>query len=153
MAVFWDVVPRSVVHVYWRFRDAFCLHQLITLTMRAVSISETSIKFYETTKCNTPEDSSLQDSFKFISIPMLCLHLSSLFLLHASNNAVCTNIASYFTVTGPQNQLTDWQQQEMSTSIYHCVSKINTWTLKCTREKQRNLYWVMWMIQSKEETW
>jgi hypothetical protein len=26
MAVFWDVAPRRLVEVYWRFRTAYCLH-------------------------------------------------------------------------------------------------------------------------------
>jgi hypothetical protein len=46
MAVFWDVAPCSLV-VYGRFR---------ALKMEAVSTSETSVKFYQTTRRNIPEE-------------------------------------------------------------------------------------------------
>jgi hypothetical protein len=47
MAVFWDVAPCSLVDTDRRF----------ALMMEAVSISETSFTFYETTRCNVPQDS------------------------------------------------------------------------------------------------
>jgi hypothetical protein len=43
MAVFWIVAPYS----------------LITLMMKAASISETSVNFYQTTRRHNPEDSHL----------------------------------------------------------------------------------------------
>jgi hypothetical protein len=61
MAVFWDVAPCSLVEVYRRFRGAYCLHLqvVITLMMEAASTFETSINFYQTTRCNIPEDGNL----------------------------------------------------------------------------------------------
>jgi hypothetical protein len=55
MTVFWDVAPCNVVQIDRRFRDAYCL--LIALMMEAVSTSETSVSFYQTTPI--PEDSHL----------------------------------------------------------------------------------------------
>jgi hypothetical protein len=42
MAVFWDVVPCSLVEVHWRFRSACCFHHQ---------------DFYQTTRRNILEDS------------------------------------------------------------------------------------------------
>jgi hypothetical protein len=53
MAVFWVVAPCSLVEVYRRFR-------VIALMMQAVSTSETSVNFYQTTQRYNPEDSHLQ---------------------------------------------------------------------------------------------
>jgi hypothetical protein len=50
MAVFWVVVPYSLIEVYRRF---------IALMMEAVSTSETSVNFYQTTRRYNPEDSYL----------------------------------------------------------------------------------------------
>jgi hypothetical protein len=47
MAVFWVIAPCNLVEV------------LIALMMEAVSISETSANFYQTTRRNNPEDSHL----------------------------------------------------------------------------------------------
>jgi hypothetical protein len=52
MTVFWVVAPCSLVEINRRFRDA--------MMMVAVSISETSVNFYETIRRNIPEDSHLQ---------------------------------------------------------------------------------------------
>jgi hypothetical protein len=52
MTVFWDVAPCVPVEVYRRFR-------LIALMMKAEINSETSVNFYQTTRCNNPEDSHL----------------------------------------------------------------------------------------------
>jgi hypothetical protein len=49
MAVFWDVVPCSLVEV-------------ITLMIEAASTSEMSVNFYQTTWRKNPEDSHLQHS-------------------------------------------------------------------------------------------
>jgi hypothetical protein len=59
-----NVAPCSLVEVYRRFRGACCLHHqgdesLVALMMEAASTSETSVNFYQTTRCNTPEDSHL----------------------------------------------------------------------------------------------
>jgi hypothetical protein len=47
-----DVAPCSLVEIYRSFR-------LIALMMEAVSTSETSVNFYQTTGRNAPEDSHL----------------------------------------------------------------------------------------------
>jgi hypothetical protein len=49
LAVFWVVVPCSLVDVY----------RPIALMMEAASTSETSVNFYQTTRCYNPEDSHL----------------------------------------------------------------------------------------------
>jgi hypothetical protein len=61
MAVFWAVAPCSLVEVYQRFRGACCLqHQSDhRLVMEAADTPETSVNFYQTTRCNNPEDSHL----------------------------------------------------------------------------------------------
>jgi hypothetical protein len=46
MTVFWDIQPSSLA--------------FIDLLMKAASISETSVNFYQTTRRNNPEDSHLQ---------------------------------------------------------------------------------------------
>jgi hypothetical protein len=49
--------------VWWKFSDVSemltCLHHQV-LMMEAVSTSETSVQFYQTTKYNTPEESHLR---------------------------------------------------------------------------------------------
>jgi hypothetical protein len=45
MAVFRDVAPRSLVEIY--------------VMMEALGTSETSVNFYQTVRCNIPEDSHL----------------------------------------------------------------------------------------------
>jgi hypothetical protein len=57
MAVFWDVAPCSLVEVCRRFRGTCCLHQ--QAIKEAASTSETSVKFYQTTRHYKPEDSLL----------------------------------------------------------------------------------------------
>jgi hypothetical protein len=54
MTVFWDVAPSSLAEIDRHFRGA------CSLMMAAVSTSETSINFYETTRRNIPEDGHLQ---------------------------------------------------------------------------------------------
>jgi hypothetical protein len=58
MTVFWDVAPCTLVEIYWCFRGACCLH-LIALMMEVASTSDTSVNFYQTTRCNISEDSHL----------------------------------------------------------------------------------------------
>jgi hypothetical protein len=52
MTVSWDVASCRLVEVYRCF-------MAIALMMEVVSISETSINFYQTTRRNIPEDSHL----------------------------------------------------------------------------------------------
>jgi hypothetical protein len=49
MTVFWDVVPCSLVEVYW----------VIALMMEAASASEILVNFYQTTWRNIPENGHL----------------------------------------------------------------------------------------------
>jgi hypothetical protein len=49
MAVFWVAAPSSLVDVYRRFIRTCCLHQQGDKTVEAVSTSETSVNFYQTT--------------------------------------------------------------------------------------------------------
>jgi hypothetical protein len=57
MTVFCNVVPCSLT-VYRLSIGAYCIHR-IALMMGAVSTSETSVKFYQTTRYNIPEDCRL----------------------------------------------------------------------------------------------
>jgi hypothetical protein len=62
MTVFWDVAPCSLEKIDRRFGDAYCLHQegdewCLVALMKAVSIYETSVNFYQTTGRNIPENS------------------------------------------------------------------------------------------------
>jgi hypothetical protein len=38
------------------------------LMMEAANTSEMSVNFYQTTRCNIPEDSHLQDAYKFSAL-------------------------------------------------------------------------------------
>jgi hypothetical protein len=58
MAVFWVVVPCSLVEVYQRFRGPCCLH-IIALMMEASRTSVTLVNFYQTTRRRNPEYSYL----------------------------------------------------------------------------------------------
>jgi hypothetical protein len=62
MAVFWDVVPCSLVKIVRRFRGAHCFHHQSdeSLVMGAVSTSETSVNIYQTAWRSISEDSHLQ---------------------------------------------------------------------------------------------
>jgi hypothetical protein len=51
MAVFWVVAPCSLVEFYRRFRAAYC-----RVMMEAVSTSEKSVNFYQTTWGYNPKD-------------------------------------------------------------------------------------------------
>jgi hypothetical protein len=48
MTVFWVILSYALVEIDRRFRDA--------LMMEAVSTSEMSVNFYQTTQCNIPEE-------------------------------------------------------------------------------------------------
>jgi hypothetical protein len=63
MAVFWVVVPCSLVEIYQRFRGPCCLHHQGdqgTLMMEAAKTSEMLVNFYQTTWRYNPDDSHLQ---------------------------------------------------------------------------------------------
>jgi hypothetical protein len=75
MAVFWVAAPCSLVQVYRRFRGAWCLNHhrpdddisevlaasiIRAMMIEAPSTSEMSVNFYQTTRCNNPEDSHLK---------------------------------------------------------------------------------------------
>jgi hypothetical protein len=53
MTVFWDVAPCSLVEIDRSFRGAYCLHH-------QGDRPEMSVSFYQTTRRNIPEGSSLQ---------------------------------------------------------------------------------------------
>jgi hypothetical protein len=56
MAVFWVVAPCSLIEIYQRFRRICCLNHQVD---GAACTSETSVNFYQTTRCYNPEDSHL----------------------------------------------------------------------------------------------
>jgi hypothetical protein len=58
MTVFWDVALCNLVEAYRHFRGACCIfHQ----GDESASTSETSENFYQTIRCNIPEESHLQN--------------------------------------------------------------------------------------------
>jgi hypothetical protein len=59
--VFWDVAPCSLVEVT-EISEVLTasINREIAVMMEAVSTSETSVNFYQSTRPNTPEDSHLQ---------------------------------------------------------------------------------------------
>jgi hypothetical protein len=61
MNVFWVIMACSLVEVYRRFRGACCLHHQVIALMMEVADTETSVN-YQTTRCNNPEDSHLEES-------------------------------------------------------------------------------------------
>jgi hypothetical protein len=58
VTAFWDVSSCSLVEVARRFRDAYCLRLIAQI--KAVSTSEKSISFCDTTRRNTPEGCHLR---------------------------------------------------------------------------------------------
>jgi hypothetical protein len=50
------------------FRGAFCLHH------QDISVSETSVSIYQTTRCNIPEDSHLQIANRFVPSVLTLRH-------------------------------------------------------------------------------
>jgi hypothetical protein len=61
MAVFWVVVPCNLAEVYWRCRY-----------LSASIISETSVVFYQTTRCNNSEDGHLRNDGSSRDIISFC---------------------------------------------------------------------------------
>jgi hypothetical protein len=59
MTIFWDIAPCSLVETNWRFRGTYCLHHQNVEMMEAISISEKSVNFYQTMRCNIQENSHL----------------------------------------------------------------------------------------------
>jgi hypothetical protein len=57
MAIFWVAAPRSPTEAYRRFRGA-----VIAVMMEVASISETSIKFYQTTQRSNSDDRHLNNT-------------------------------------------------------------------------------------------
>jgi hypothetical protein len=61
VAALWVVAPCCLVGVYCNFRGTDCLHHQgdnEAPKMETVSTSETSVNFYQTTKCDNPEGSN-----------------------------------------------------------------------------------------------
>jgi hypothetical protein len=56
MAIFWVVVPGSLVEVYQRFRGTFCLSALM---VEATSTSEMLVNFYQTTRRATTQKTAI----------------------------------------------------------------------------------------------
>jgi hypothetical protein len=56
--------------------------QLIALMIEAASTSETSVNFYQTTRCNNPEDSHLQLHNQAECVIVKCLGLSYILSCH-----------------------------------------------------------------------
>jgi hypothetical protein len=65
ITVLWDVAPCCLIEVCRCFKGAYCLHHqvIIAMMMEVVITSETSTNFYQTTRRNIPEDSSLHNLF------------------------------------------------------------------------------------------
>jgi hypothetical protein len=61
MAVFWDVAPCIMADIHRSSEDLTAIIRALThlLMMKAVNSSETLVNFYQTTRCNIPEDSHL----------------------------------------------------------------------------------------------
>jgi hypothetical protein len=78
MAVFWVEAPCSLVEV----SEVLAASIIIALMMEAVRTSETLVNFYQTTRCNNPEDSRLQNSDCYtMPFNSHCILISMLFNL------------------------------------------------------------------------
>jgi hypothetical protein len=77
VVVFW-VVPYSMVEDYQRLGGAFN----IRAKMQAASTSETLVNFYQTTRCNNPEDSHLVRDIVYESTILFLGKLGSSFNLY-----------------------------------------------------------------------
>jgi hypothetical protein len=75
VTVFWDVAPCSLVEIDRCFRG-------IALMMEAVSTSETSVNFYQTTWRNIAEDSHLHLGFRPLGLySSFCFDILFIFIL------------------------------------------------------------------------
>jgi hypothetical protein len=84
--VFWVVLLCDWAICFPGFEDMYCLHEVITLKIKAVRFFETSERSYPTTQHNSPEDRSflktglqIIKSFSAVSFP---LRKATTFLLH-----------------------------------------------------------------------
>jgi hypothetical protein len=72
--VFWDVVPCSLVDIYKRFREAYCLHHPHS---EAENSYETRVSIYQTTQSYIPENSHFmfycQNITVIINIPKVAV--------------------------------------------------------------------------------
>jgi hypothetical protein len=68
-SIFWDDACEGYISGIYSFKyeGGYCLYHCITLIIDAVSISETSVIFYKTAWCNSPEDSPLR-FLKFVGL-------------------------------------------------------------------------------------
>jgi hypothetical protein len=56
--VFWVVLLSDWAICFSGFKDVYCLHEVITLKIKAIRSFETSGRIYPTTQHNSPEDRS-----------------------------------------------------------------------------------------------
>jgi hypothetical protein len=75
MPAFWVVALPRLVELYRLFRGACCLHH--QNMMEAASTSETSVKFYNTTRRNNPEGSHLYTRRRENLKSHICLFISA----------------------------------------------------------------------------
>jgi hypothetical protein len=121
LTIFWNVAPYSIVDIYQCLRGAYCLHhqddksatRFTAPLMEAVSTSETSVNFYDTTLCDIPEDSHH---------PRRLGNLKSHLMLHSSYSSramkhfpVCTKL---FWCQGLQQCYCIWK-----TLNYNCTRR------------------------------
>jgi hypothetical protein len=64
VTVFWNVALCSLVEINLHFRGAYCLHYkaIIAIMMEAARNSETSVSFYQTTRCNILSSAAMRPS-------------------------------------------------------------------------------------------
>jgi hypothetical protein len=115
MAVFLAVVPSSLVEVYRQFRDACCLHRT----------SETSVKFYQTTWHNNPEDSHLHthhhENLKSHLVGG-CQHFGGTWCLHFQSTLKITNITIQIsTATKSSNPNINQSNINTCLTLFYCV--------------------------------
>jgi hypothetical protein len=77
MRVFWDIAPCSLLAVYRRF---------VRAVLAAISTYETSVNFYETTRCSIPEDCHLLMKASSPTVRIMCFSLAAFTLVYRSNH-------------------------------------------------------------------